>query len=254
MKFELTKSDQSILDRAVKNNITAKWLANKHNLKFEVGDVLIKLIKKYKTDTWVPENIVSDVKMPQRYVYVFEDEHGIGYIKPLRISDGKLGVDLICLAEIDYDDNKFQVDPEFAEATLLDAEYDIKKLHKNAHQGRKLAAKMNRKIGVKPTTLKEYNKFFETFQVGDTIYTSHDYTASWVDKMVITQIEKVTIQELEKTREWWWDKWKTRNPQGLDDTFLYKFHYQGSYRAESKFILNVGTILYKQEPAKEEKT
>ena len=48
MKVELSPKELKQLDNKKTSNNTRYWLLHKDNLKFEVGDVLIKLHKRYQ--------------------------------------------------------------------------------------------------------------------------------------------------------------------------------------------------------------
>ena len=261
MKVELTPDEQKQLEQAKKTNNVAKWFAQRDKMKFEVGDVLVKyfLRRDYETkkDNWVVENINSDNKMAQRYVYIHEDEHGIGYIKQLRVSDGTLGKDLMCLTDFDYDGCKFEVDPEFAETTFLGAEFDIKSVHKASLAARKVITKMNRKIGIKPKSIKEFNKFLEKVGVNGTFYSTTDFTGRHMKEYKIISLEKVTTAQLDRSQEWFWNRIKEKKDIAIDDNFIYKVMTQGGYYGNSRayfFIENFkGNCLYTQQPAKEDK-
>ncbi len=256
MKVQLTPAEQSQLDASVRDNQVRKWLAVRDTLKFEVGDVLLKMIPKWGEDgVWQPENIQSDTKMPQRYVYIFEDDQGIGYFKKLLLSDGSLGKELFRITDFDFERTRFQVDPEYAEHTLLDAEFDIKELRKKALEGRKIATKMNRKMGKKFTTLKDMNEFFDQLNVGDTFYTTGDWTGRYQNQYKIDKIEKVEVKTLNADyRNYSWDRFKEKHKDGINDTYTYKIHYTGQYGKEERNMFDyMKYIFYRQQPAQEEK-
>ncbi len=258
MKVELKPEEQKQLNSAVSNNQVRKWLAVRDTLKFEIGDVLIKLFRRYGDGdkiTWVPENIASDTKMPQRYVYIFEDEEGIGYFKKLLLSNGTLGKELFSITDFDFDSTRFEVDPEYAEHTLLDAEFDIKELRKKALEGRKIATKMNRKMGKKLTTLKDMNDFLEGLNVGDTFYTTGDYTGRYQQHYKIDKLEKVEVKSLNADyRNYNWERFKEKNKSAVDTSYTYKVHYTGNYGKDSRFLFDyMKYIFYTQQPAQEDK-
>lgn len=260
MKVELSADELKQLDCAKKNNLLRKWFAHKDKMKFEIGDVLVKyfLSRDYDTkqDKWVVENINSKNKMVQRYVYIHEDEFGIGYIKQLRVSDGTLGKELICLTDYNYDNCKFEVDPEFAETTFLGAEFDIKAVHKATLANRKIVTKMNRKIGTKPNSVKQFNSFLEKVGVGGVFYSTYDYTGRHEKEYKIIKLEKVTTLQLERGQEWLWNRLKEKKDILVDDTFIYKVETTGGYYTGRGyyFIENFkGNVLYIQKPVQEEK-
>lgn len=258
MKVELKPDEQKQLNSAVNSNQVRKWLKVRDTLKFEVGDVLIKLFRRYEDSDkikWVPENIASNTKMPQRYVYIFEDEEGIGYFKKLLLSNGTLGKELFSITDFDFESTRFEVDPEYAEHTLLDAEFDIKELRKKALEGRKIATKMNRKMGKKLSTLKEINDFLEQFKVGDTFYTTSDFTGRYQNSYKIDKLEKVETKTLNADyRNYSWERFRDKNKGAVDTTYTYKVHYTGNYGKEERYLFDyMKYIFYTQQPAQEEK-
>lgn len=259
MKIELSKDEQKQLDNAVQQNPIRKWFTARETMKFEVGDVLVKHMKVYDWKTsehsWKVENINSDTKMAQRYVYIYEDEVGIGYFKQLKVSTGKLGVELFCATDFDFDSTKFEVDPEYAEHTLLDVEFDIKAVHKKANEAKKIIMKMNRKIGVKPKTVKEYNDFFEKVKVGDEIFTSTDYAGKRLNSMTIDKIEKIAVQTVDQNLGWWWRRFKENNPQGVDASDTYKVTYKDQYSSKvERYVMEWNNhIFFATKPALEDK-
>jgi len=264
MKVEITPELQQELDDALKSNSTRRWLQQKENMKFEVGDVLLKYFLRTdyqtKVQSWVPENINSDNKMAQRYVYIFEDEFGIGYMKQLRVANGTLGKELYCLTDFDLTDTKFEVDPEYAEHVLLDADFDIKQIHKASLAARKVVTKMNRKIGFKPKTLQEFNTLFDKVKVGDTFWTSSDFTGRFIQEMKVTGITKINVSDLDRQNDWSWRRFKENNKidgiqAPLNSTYTYKITYTGSYSQKDKLVIDMSrdVLYFAQRPAQEEK-
>ena len=227
MKFELTEKQKKELQRAVDNNPIAKYLRNKDHTNFEVGDVLVKKSLSYQKN-WNFETVSSSNKMHQRYVYIFKDEFNIGYVKKLRVSDGKLGDEIYCLADYDFDSTRFEVDPEYAERIFLDAEFDIKEVHRASLEARKLVIKGNRKIGTKPKTLKEFNDFFSKLKAGDTLWVSQDYTCRWLQEYTIVDITKILASKLDQSQDWQWESYRRKEkqnpnaPKFINDDHAYK--------------------------------
>lgn len=258
MKVELTAAEQKELNNIMERNTVRQWYAQKENLKFEVGDILVKYIARYNYDTkgnlWELENITSGHKMPQRYVYIHEDEYGIGYLKHLKVSDGALGKEIFCLTDFNYKTTRFEVDPEYAERVLLDAKFDIKELHKASLESKRIATRMNRKMGVKPKALSEFNAFFEKLKVGDDFYVTSDYTGSFTRKYTLTAIAKISVQRLDKAHNWDLGRFREKFPGGVDTTETYRISYTGDYNRDGFDIFAFySDVLYLQPPAKEEK-
>lgn len=264
MKVELTAEQTKELHDALASNSVRRWLQTKDMMKFEIGDVVLKytLRTDYQTkkQSWVPENINSDNKLAQRYVYIYEDEFGIGYLKQLRVANGTLGKELYCLTDFDFSYIKFEVDPEYAEHVLLDAEFDIKSIHKASLAQRKIVTKMNRKTGVKGKTLQDFNSMFDDKKVGDVFWTSSDYTGRYAEEYTITKITKVSVQDLDRQNDWTWRRWKERvKEQGitapLNSTYSYKIDAKGKYAKQDHLIIefNRDVLYFTQKPAQEQK-
>lgn len=268
MKVELSDKDERQLKRAVENNPVRKYLLNRENVNFEIGDVLIKHIARYDASSpnsqkWVTEPISSENSMPQRYVFIFKDEFGIGYVKRLQVSTGKLGSDIFCFTDYDTSATKFEVDPEYAEQIFLDAEFDIKRLHKESLEARKIISKMNRKNGLKLKTLKDANDFFNGVPVGGKFWMSSDYTAKWTQEMEIIKVQKIAVTSMDVNNDWPWKTFKERHKKdlayGVNDTYVLKITVADSHsknRTRDYYCFDFpgrDMIFYKQMPAKEEK-
>jgi hypothetical protein len=267
MKFELSDRDQKMLNSAMERNPLRNFLLNREFLNFEVGDVLVKNISRYdwntKTNFWVKEPISSSNSMAQRYVVIHKDEFGICFAKELKVSTGKLGSDLYCIADYDYKETRFEVDPEYAEQIFLDGDFNIKDIHTKSLEARKIITKMNRKVGIKFDSLKDSNWFFGSLKVGDHYWSSSDFTAKYVVDYEITSIIKLTIQEMEAKRNYSWQHFRDRakndkkEAERLNDTFAYliKVKENGSNRERDihSFDHGRGNVFYKSPPAQEEK-
>lgn len=269
MKFELSEKEKKRLDHAMENNPIRRYLANRENLNFELGDVLIKTHKRIdystKVESWQPETVSSENKMAQRYVFIAKDEFGIGYVKQLKVSTGKLGEEIYCLADYDYASVRFMVDPEYAELLFLDADFDIKEVHKKSLEARKIITKMNRKTGTKPKSLKEFNDFFSKLKVGDKFFVSSDYTAKWTQEYDIVDIIQLTHAQMDQTRDWQWDRMRRDQKQDpakhtfIDHPLAIKIKYNDNTRHGSStrenYCWDFGRdyVFYTSKPAQEDK-
>lgn len=264
MKVELTKEQEAEIKYALDNNSVRRWLQQKDNMKFEIGDVVLKynLRTDYQTkkQSWVAENINSDNQLAQRYVYIYEDEFGIGYLKQLRVANGSLGKELYCLTDFNLKEVKFEVDPEYAEKVLLDGEFDIKEIHKASLRARKIVTKMNRKIGKKGKTVQDFNDMFDNVKVGDTFWTTTDYTGRWIQEYKITKIEKVAIKDLESKNDWTWRNWKERAKNNkiqapVNSYYTYKIDATSTYGKQGHMVVefNTNVLYFTQRPAQEQK-
>lgn len=272
MKVDLNDREQKQLKNVMEKNPLRKFLLNRGNLNFEVGDVLVKRLVRYnyndKTTSWVTEPISSSNQMAQRYVVVFKDEFGISYLKQLKVSTGKLGNDLYCVADYDYDSTRFEVDPEYAEQIFLDGDFNIKDIHSKSLEARKIITKMNRKQGIKFKTLKDSNDFFSTLKPGDKYWCSADYTAKWVVEYEIVKVSQETTNKMESSNEWSWKSFKDNHVRNktdkvaINDNFATKLtvkeiqHNYNSNRTRDIYAFDHGRdmVFYKSPPAREDKS
>ena len=259
MKFELTDAQKDHIQYELERNIVRRWIDNRENIRFEIGDVLIKRTKQYspegEPEKWNIEHVGSNKKMHQRYVYVFEDEHGIGFIKRLNVSTGELGQDLWCMTEFDHSYQQFMVDPEFAESTLLGGEFDLKKIHEGTLAARKVIIKMNRKIGVRPKTLKDFNDLVSKMKVGDKFWITHDYTGRYMRECTLSAITKVTVQPLINT-DWSWQHFHKKFAGLINDTDTYRLDFMCGYAETGRYFPDMVRDIFflTQKPALEDKT
>lgn len=264
MKIQLTDAENQQVQNALESNNVRRWFINRDKMKFEIGDIIVKHTRRWSrdtgTDVWTIENINSDNKMAQRYVYVFEDEYGIGYMKQLRVANGSLGKELFCMTDFDFDYTRFEVDPEYAEHVLLDAEFDIKKIHKQSLAARKIIIKMNRKIGRRPNTIKEFNDVADKMSVGNTFWTTIDYTGRYTREYVLKSKTQITVASLDADQtNWSWKNFKKKHPRSVDDTHTYMFQYfeaqSPHYVMEVRGVsdLNQRIIFTTQKPVQQDK-
>ena len=255
MKIELTKEDKEALDNMIKHNHVRAYLKAKENMKFEIGDVILKYHYSRYSDKpgWEAEKLHNsdNSKMPQRYVYIHEDDCGIGYFKKLKVSDGTLGVELFCMTDEVSEDVKFEVDPEYAEHNLLGVDFNIKDLHKQSLEQQKIVTKMNRKNGIKPQKLSEANAFFANMKKGDVFYESHNFTGKYYYKKTFTKLVKVMIKDI-KSDDWNWNYYSRDSKDYIDDDHFYEVHYTTDYGSDDarSYRYSKGSyVLFNREPA-----
>jgi hypothetical protein len=266
MKVELDDKQKQQLEGEMNSNPIRKWMVIKEFMKFEIGDVLIRKQARYKPrdeTEWITENINSDNKMAQRYVYIHEDEFGIGYIKQLRVANGTLGQEIWSMTDFDYKSTRFEVDPEFAEATFLGGDFDIKKIHSQALEQRKIITKVNRKKGQKFKTLQGFNDFFDKLKVGDKYWTTQDFTGRYKTEVVINEIVKVPMSAQDIQSDYMvrcimeCEREMTRKGEAFTPFFNSSYTYKvstSSRHRDNRYVFEYRDyILYTQEPAIEEK-
>lgn len=140
-KYEIGPADQKIMDHDMANNRTLKHLKNKSIYKFSVGDVLLRE-DKYSNEWRVQ---TAECGLPYKYVYVFENELNIGYIRRLSIKGDKFVGAPTCVLEFDPSNVRFVPDPDFADHILLGEEGEEFDAHSRYLELKKTRERINRK-------------------------------------------------------------------------------------------------------------
>lgn len=203
MASKLSKSELEQIQNTLSLNETYRFIKNKLNQSFSVGDILIKRINR----SWVgfPEwevETVSDVNpMPRRYMYVYEDpETGIGFIKQIKVSDGKLGSTLMCMTQFDYEFVKFEVDPLFVESILLgDGSFDIKDIARIEKERKGEIVAYNKSICQPSKTVSQVNAFLSQCKPGSKFYCAYGsdgYFGAWVETFEVSDWKRRFVSNL----------------------------------------------------------
>jgi hypothetical protein len=150
--LELQRSDENRIKRDETRHPVVKYLKEKENLSFNIGDILIKKIKKYGgphiQDHWVTETMSAQSKVPRKYIYVHENEFGVGYIKRLKADGSGTCGPCMCLADVEYSWIRYSVDPEYSDHILLGEvdKYEYNERFKKEKELRQEIHKYNRSI------------------------------------------------------------------------------------------------------------
>jgi hypothetical protein len=174
-KFNLSLKDAALIQRMLKQNPIYNFLKNKENYRFCIGDVLVKSYGRVQADNtvkWVRETVSYLSPIPIRYMYVHEDETGIGFIKRLR-SDGTLGKNLICIADSSIAGPtliKYSLDDTYIKQSLLGEDFSIKKEFLDLNEYKKSIKKINRNSAIILKTKEEALEFINANLNAKSIY------------------------------------------------------------------------------------
>jgi hypothetical protein len=192
--IKLTKKDLEEIKDLHQDSDIYQWLTNAKKAKFSIGDVLLKEFYGWNNEDafddlepkWCME-LGDEFGLPQRYMYVYEDEQGIGFLKAINPSTGKLEDGLIYLADLplafdinnsnsseNMDAVKFSVDSEYADSILLGCEFNAKESYEKMKSKKEKVAVINTSNMIKTRNLSELNKFFSQISVGQTFYVGDD--------------------------------------------------------------------------------
>ncbi len=175
MKYDITQEDKHIMERDMKCDRALKHIRNLSFYKFTIGDVLIREDKfhNYKDGTTEWKVRLDSSNLPYKYVYVFENELGIGYIRRLSVNGRKFVETPVCVTQFDPDDTRFTLDPAYADHILLaseDEEFDTKSRYAEVKKKREQVNRKNKKIAVPMADEAAVLAWMNTLKVGDQLW------------------------------------------------------------------------------------
>lgn len=230
MEVKLTKDDLKSIQDVREESPVCRFFDHKGKVQFSIGDVLLKKTKNYD-DKWETEKISYNSGMPKRYVYIYEDEHGVGFLKLLKTSTGTLGKETICIAdELQDSHTKYVVDPDYMDSVLLgDGGFDIKAVRKAVKIKKERIIAHNKAAQVKPTTLKEINNFFGSMMPGQSFFTgstdgryTQEYKILSITKKYVKKMSEEDQEDLEYHCD---DDCGKPDPKILNDNITYMVEY-----------------------------
>ena len=206
MKFTLTEHDLDHIECIRAGNPVCNFLDQQINSRFSIGDILIRHTKGWDDeDPWETELVNHTTGVAKRYVYVYEDKHGVGFLKRLKITDGTLGIETFCITEMIGPHSRFKVDPDFEDSILFgDGSFDIKAIRKAGKAKKDKIVKFNKASLAKSNSLLAVNNFFAQLKAGDTFYSGNvdgsyilDYKIISITKKYISQMSDDDKESLE---------------------------------------------------------
>lgn len=205
--YEKTKEDESREASDLKSNAVMRWLLNQDAFKFNPGDIIIKKTRHFqfnphstqRSETWETEVITRATGAPKKYVYAFENQLGIGYIRQLKANgEGYCGT-LICVANFDPENTRFELDPDYIDHTLVgegNFEYNVE--YQQKKKFRQEAMEANKKLLVKTSSKKTLVAWFLGLKVGDEFWFGQTFDDLVATKYKITAINKGNKPKKEK--------------------------------------------------------
>ncbi len=206
MNYETTQKDQEKIKHSAQHDRILRFIEHKDEFKFNIGDVLIKKSRVGYGDNqrYEAEKVSHTSDAPRKFLYFYENELGIGYIKPI-LSDGNPGIEVFPMTEYDADYVKFELDPEYAEHIILSDEgeaYDAAADHKRRKRFREKAYKANKKLLVPFITTEDRLIFLASLNIGEQFH-----MGSSMDLMVENKYEVVGISTIAPTDPWDLRRW-----------------------------------------------
>lgn len=203
IKYKKSKKDIDRELHDLENNHVMIYLKNKDKFKFNVGDILVQKVltnayhayRHGEDQKWVTVKVNKTHDVPKRYVYAFENEFGIGYIRQLSIDGKKFTSKIICLANVDPRYSMFELDPEYADTVILGGDFieQINSRYIEMVNFRKNAMQHNKSILIKRKNLE---KWVENLKIGDIFYSSWKHEQLYSSKWQVVKITKTPWESL----------------------------------------------------------
>ena len=225
MSCKLSRNDKSTIDRNEKYDQIISFLRHKDDLKFKIGDILIKQHNyTYDEKGWQTETISSVSSAPRKYIYAYENDIGIGYIKPF-LASGELGADITCMTNFSRGEVRFQLDPDYVEHMILadkDEEFDLGAVYARKKKFRQKAFAVNKKQLVDVRNLFKKVLFIESLKVGDTLWMGND-----MDQLTSTQyrVKKITTLSRRNVQNWDWSEWRSLQKENHPEAKNFKYKH-----------------------------
>ena len=151
---------------------------------FSIGDYLIKRVMNERTDVW--STALNAYKAPRKYRVLHVDKGGIGWAKEISLTEHPVGR-LICLFDEHDENDRYELDPDYADAIIFDrkADYHPHGAHLDQAKLYKEIAAHNKRLKIRGGTPEIFVEFWNTIKVGQTFWFSHDtsFRVNRIDKM-----------------------------------------------------------------------
>jgi hypothetical protein len=200
LKYEKTDDDISREARDLLHNPAVRFIKHQESFRFNIGDILVMQYK-YGDEEWLTKR-AGPTETPVKYMYVFENEVGVGYIKKLRSNGKGFTTMTTCLADLDPTTTRLILDPEYVDHILLSSgeEYDYSRMHAEKSSFRKAAIEKNKKLLVDMSTPQARVDYFYSLKVGDIVWMGTCWDDIVNDVRTVVDIQDIPISELAKAK------------------------------------------------------
>ena len=159
---------------------------------FQVGDYLILYVTRYEGESMAIRK--NSYGAPIKYKVVYCTKHGVPFVKRVNKRGKPIGDVSSCVGTLhtddfkSYDSQKFEfvLDPDYADSILLQDEYDPANLHRSKKDIWKAVTDHNKSCKVKTHNLKDVTTFFNTVNIGDTLWMSNVSHVLVQDKKIMS--------------------------------------------------------------------
>lgn len=199
-EYVKTKKDKAVIAANADTNPVVIYLRNKENMQFKAGDILVLHYKDHDhndKEVWTASTHTSGA--PKKYLYAFEDDVGLGYVKLFK-ADGKLSETPEALTEFNLDCARFSLDPQYADHLMIgDGEFDPTETQNEMKKFRASAILKNRKLKMPTNNAYELIEWIKTLKVGDTLYNGSNIPSMVANQYKIAKINlKTTVSDIKE--------------------------------------------------------
>jgi|GEM_PF-6481285 len=210
---DLSQKDKDSIKYQDENNAIVRYLRNQDHLRFQIGDVLVRQKKSWRQtdkEVWETETVSSVSKAPKKFVYVAENQYGVGYIKQLKANGkGFTEGDVICLANIEFGYTRYVVDPDFQDHMLLDGDqtkFEYNTTFKEDRARRQSILKDNKKLLEPTTTALDIENIVKKLVPGDQLWVGYDVYQCVRSNYTVKAIRNKPLNQLIHWAQQQWDK------------------------------------------------
>ena len=185
-----TKEDLEIEAFDMRTNKALKYIRDVGFYKFNLGDILVRE-DNHSKQGWKRKEASNGV--PYRYVYLFENDLGVGYIRRMSVTGKHLVDKPICVVEFDPDTTRFILDPGYADHLLFgesEDNFDLKSDYAEAKKKREAIYKANLKIKEDFSSDALFKSFMDNLKVGDTLWISYSTRTLYDEPIRVESINK----------------------------------------------------------------
>lgn len=121
--MDVSDNDKQYIENQSRDNQVHQYFDNVIPYDFKVGDYLIRLIRDFYPNgqpkgDWRVVKISPKSPINKKFKVVYVDKYGVPYVKHIKVN-GELG-GIICMASMNFQQSKFEPDPEHMDHIILD--------------------------------------------------------------------------------------------------------------------------------------
>jgi len=188
-KFVLKPEKPKTIKDLQRYNAIAIYLKFKDNLKFEVGDFLVREFN--IEGNWQQEKVSGASLIPKRFICTHEDEFGIKYVRAFSSTKSEVLPYISALTDL-VANSRYVLDPHYVEHLILgDKEsYDPSLDFNDEKRARNRITNLNKKIAVRNINIQYLKAKLEALNVGDPIWIGRNIPEAAQHKCTVIKYEK----------------------------------------------------------------